>query len=630
MTAPDGGDDDLHLYGLGNAGSQTRRHQCAPDRDDAHQEERAGPGVVDDQRVEQDDVLRLRRLWRRSDGNGSGGATRSSTPTICAATSSPRRTPTWAWIYIYDALGELMTQSDPNERAAGPAITTLSYDGLGAAAPARRADQTSVWTYDTATHGAGLLASATGSNAAYRPHAPLRQPEPSTKVTLAINAKNYIYNRTYNSDSRIATLTYPSGLVVQYVYTPLGYLSQLKDNATGRCCGSPIRATPRLHLTDQLAGNGVDTIQVFDPLTGLVQQIRASADGSDDGHTANFSYQFDRIGNLKNRADNYGATENFCYDKLNRLINYAAGGPTCLIGATGLVKSVAYDDTGNITNNPTWPTAAAAPAPIPTPIPAIRCRMRSSRSAARRTGSPIPATATTPTATSPASTPAPTARMARSPRRPTPYWSFNMAHTIAEGSTSLTLTYDSEHTRVTQALTTASTTTTTTYLNDPISGAIAEKVATGSTNTWNDYLMVDGRLIGERTCTRRGAELHKRRDLAVLRARSPGIGRGGDGRHCRRHRPRKLRRLGQAAQRGRRQTTRPAPTDSRRPRRGGSRARKRSRRCVSSTSTPASTIPRSAGSWRRTRSSPTPTTDRATTDTPTPTTGRSRSQIRRA
>ncbi len=87
-----------------------------------------------------------------------------------------------------------MTQSDPNERAAGPAITTLSYDGLGRLHQRAEPDQTSVWTYDTATHGAGLLASATGSNAAYsRTHLYDSLSRP-TKVTLAINAKNYIYN----------------------------------------------------------------------------------------------------------------------------------------------------------------------------------------------------------------------------------------------------------------------------------------------------------------------------------------------------------------------------------------------------------------------------------------------------
>jgi hypothetical protein len=29
------------------------------------------------------------------------------------------------------------------------------------------------------------------------------------------------------------------------------------------------------------------------------------------------------------------------------------------------------------------------------------------------------------------------------------YWSFNMTHTISDGATSLTLTYDSEHARIT-------------------------------------------------------------------------------------------------------------------------------------------------------------------------------------
>jgi len=65
---------------------------------------------------------------------------------------------------------------------------------------------------------------------------------------------------------------------------------------------------------------------------------------------------------------------------------------------------------------------------------------------------------------------------------------------------SLTLTYDSEHARLTQALTYASNVTTTTYLNDPVSGSMSEKVVVGAATTWNDYLMADGRMIGERSC----------------------------------------------------------------------------------------------------------------------------------
>jgi hypothetical protein len=67
--------------------------------------------------------------------------------------------------------------------------------------------------------------------------------------------------------------------------------------------------------------------------------MRASNDGKDDSSVANLSYGFDRIGNLLNRADTYGASEQFCYDKLNRLTNYSVNSLTCRAGF-GLLKSV--------------------------------------------------------------------------------------------------------------------------------------------------------------------------------------------------------------------------------------------------------------------------------------------------
>ncbi|MBS1982826.1 MAG: hypothetical protein JST16_01535, partial [Bdellovibrionales bacterium] len=42
---------------------------------------------------------------------------------------------------------------------------------------------------------------------------------------------------------------------------------------------------------------------------------------------------------------------------------------------------------------------------------------------------------------------------------------------------------------------------TTYYLNDPISGTMSEKTVSGSTVTWHDYLVADGRMVGERFCT---------------------------------------------------------------------------------------------------------------------------------
>ncbi len=239
--------------------------------------------------------------------------------------------------------------------------------------------------------------------------------------------------------------------MVQYVYTSLGYLSQLKDNATGAVLWTANARDAEMHLTDQLAGNAVDTIQVFDPLTGLVQQIRASADGSDDGHTASFSYQFDKIGNLKNRADNYGSTEQFCYDALNRLTNYSVNGASCHAG--GLVKSVAYDDIGNIINKSDLAdgsggtgtyTYANPTNPLPHAVKSISGTANGVTNPGFRydANGNLTCEYTGPNCSHGAIT-----------KETDAYWSFNMAHTIAEGSTSLTLTYDSEHARVTQALT---------------------------------------------------------------------------------------------------------------------------------------------------------------------------------
>jgi len=400
------------------------------------------------------------------------------------------------WTYSYDALGELLTQTDPNERA-GATMTVLSYDALGRLHQRTEPDQTSAWTYDTAANGVGMPAVATGSNAGYsRTHTYDSLSRP-TKVTLTISGKTYFYTRNYNSDSRIATLTYPSGLAVKYVYTPLGYLTQLLDNATGAVLWTANSRDAEMHLTDQQAGNGVDTIQVFDPHTGLVQQIRASHDGADDGSTASLSTQFDKIGNLSSRSDNYGASETFCYDKLNRLTSSLVSGD-CHGAPPGALKSLTYDDTGNITDKSDLAGSGgdgsysyAGPGhPLPHAVKSISGLVNGVVNPSYRydANGNLTCEYTGPNCSHGAIT-----------RETDAYWSFNMAHTISDGATSLTLTYDSEHARITQALTTASTTTTTTYLNDPINGAASEKAVTGGTVAWNNYLMADGKLIAERS-----------------------------------------------------------------------------------------------------------------------------------
>lgn len=78
--------------------------------------------------------------------------------------------------------------------------------------------------------------------------------------------------------------------------------------------------------------------------------------------------------------------------------------------------------------------------------------------------------------------------------------SFNMAASITQGTTTVSLSYDSEHKRLTQTATVSGTTTTTAYLNDPVSGAMSEKVQVsgGGVPVWTDYLTVDRNIVAQR------------------------------------------------------------------------------------------------------------------------------------
>jgi RHS repeat-associated protein len=73
---------------------------------------------------------------------------------------------------------------------------------------------------------------------------------------------------------------------------------------------------------------------------------------------------------------------------------------------------------------------------------------------------------------------------------------FNMALTIAQGTTTLGYLYDAEHNRYKQCVGgCTSSTSTTLYLNGP---GNEEKVTTGSSVTWRDYIAAAGQIVAER------------------------------------------------------------------------------------------------------------------------------------
>ena len=389
-----------------------------------------------------------------------------------------------SWSYVYDVLGELTSQTDAKSQT-----TTLTYDLLGRVLTRTESGKYSVWTYDTATHGIGKLAEAkscTTSGCATvvsdRTFAYDSLGRPSTS-TLTTNSTSYTYTSTYNSDSRLATVAYPSGLTLAYVYNSYGYQTQVKDNSAGTVFWTANSRDAELHALTQTFANGVTQTNTYDANTGFLTNVRAGTSNA----VAQFDYYYDTLGNLTERADGLNSIFEFsCYDPLNRLTGYSVGNAStsCTSSGTGaLAKTVAYDALGNITNKSdvgayAYPASGGGAGSRPHAISSI--------------------TGTVNGVVNPAYTYDANGNMTAGGGRTVSYTAFNMADTITQGTTSVAFVYDSEHARIQQTLTTSSTTTVTTYLNDPASGAMSEKAVTSGTTTWHDYILADGHIVAER------------------------------------------------------------------------------------------------------------------------------------
>ena len=383
-----------------------------------------------------------------------------------------------SWSYIYDVLGELVSQTDAKGQTA-----TLSYDLLGRVTSRSENGQVSSWSYDTATHGIGKVAEAKACTSSGCPTVLSDRTfnydslgRPSSSATTVDGTAN-TYTQTYDSNGRPSTVAYPSGLTLQYVYTSLSYLSQVKDNSSGTAYWTANARDAEMHPVSQTFGNGVTQSNTYDPNTGFLTNVRA---GPSD-QVAAFDYNYDTLGNLNYRSDNLsGVFEYGCYDTLNRLTQYAVGnGVTSCTAATNN-KQVTYDALGNITSK----TGVGAYA--------------YNASGSSRPHAVASIVGTVNGVVNPTYSYDANGNMTAGGGRTVSVTSFNMVAVISQGTASATFAYDDAHQRIKQTLVAGSTTTVTTYLNDPASGAMEDKAVTGSTTTWHDYILADGHIVAEK------------------------------------------------------------------------------------------------------------------------------------
>jgi RHS repeat-associated protein len=272
-----------------------------------------------------------------------------------------------SWMFNYDALGELLNQTD----ARGVVTTVTKRDALGrtteqqavppAALPTGLANETVVdrWTFDPVS-GVGELGQAQrlrGPNRA----APTANPEvwkevygyetntarPST-ITTTISegaVQTLATSMDYNANGRPDTRTYPSAnganrLRVRTGYNSNGHLASLSNADTNAIYWLATAENAWGHVTNESWLNGALTGTHSDYESTGQTQLKSWFGG---GASDQFDYVYDRLGNLKSQARSAAganASETYSYDALQRLIARSGSGGSA---------NYAYTKSGNLT-----------------------------------------------------------------------------------------------------------------------------------------------------------------------------------------------------------------------------------------------------------------------------------------
>jgi len=361
------------------------------------------------------------------------------------------------WSYTYNVLGKPLTMVDAKNQT-----TSYAYDLLDRPTQISEPDRTTTYTYDTLTKGVGALASATVVESGTTTYSRVPSYDSLGRLSgsvLTIGGTQYTSGATFDANGRLSTLTYPSGLVLTYTYTSLGYLSTVSNGTTTYWQANARDA--EMHLTQQTLGNGVVTSRTYNANTSKLSTVQAGASNA----IANLSFAFDSIGNLTSRSDaNSSLSETFGYDNENRLTSSTVN--------SGTPKTVAYNAIGNITNKSdagtyTYPIAGSSrPHAVQSIAGTVNTSFTYDANGNMLTGN----------------------------GRSYTYTAANMHKTITSGATTITYDYDDSHQRSRQVAPEG----TTVYLNDANGVRLEKFTGTSGAVQWNEYLFAGDEPIGVR------------------------------------------------------------------------------------------------------------------------------------
>lgn len=224
------------------------------------------------------------------------------------------------WSYAYNAVGELIRQTDAKSQ-----ISTMQYDLLGRMTQRTEPDLVSSWYYDAykaggaCGKGIGQLCEAEANNGYSRQqhYDDLGRPDTTSTTFGLLDVLNTA--ASYDANGRLDVLDYPTLFGVKHVYTPLGYLKELRNKTTNALYWRADEMNAEGQLLQQTYGNALITKQTFDPQTGRLKTLRTGTAAA-PGARQDLSYDYDVLGNVKTRSDLLaGRAETFTYDLRDRV-----------------------------------------------------------------------------------------------------------------------------------------------------------------------------------------------------------------------------------------------------------------------------------------------------------------------
>ncbi len=387
--------------------------------------------------------------------------------------------------------------------------STLAYDPLGRLRNQVEPEQSTTYSYDsyadgsTCSTGTNKICEIVVQNQLDKRYSFDSLGRPVSERIAVTNGPTIAQSQTYDATTgRQSLKTYPTGLQVKNVYSPLGYSLQLLSNtavtvqplpnaqgttaspgtiAQGQALWTAVVVNAAGKPEQVKLGNQVVESVAYEDATGRIVSDSAGTSASPTG-VMNQAYAWNSVGNLSGRTDNLGdgqgnaVSETFSYDGISRLTDYAVTGSfsgySRDVGLTynALGMLLSKSDVGNYT----YPAQGGS---YPHAVQSI-----SGSGAAYHydlNGNLLTATA--------------------GPYNNITYSSFDKVLTASSGSANYSWGYDEHHARTSETHTLAGDTRTTYYFNPDAANGLSFEVETDTSPSLESnrhYLTAFGNRVG--------------------------------------------------------------------------------------------------------------------------------------